>query len=160
MKSARIYDIPQEIYNSDIYQETSQIVDLLQIGNTDTIVRAAIKKVWLDSTLNGSIPNKAKEDIDKLSYSFWVSSGKHFILSNFPIIVQIDDEEILKLLILPLSPTCMVVYFDKKFSKRNRILFVDDYSVDKINLMMLNNIKIPTCIRHLIIDQMPILRYS
>lgn len=140
MKNARIDEIPQKFYDLDIYQETSQIMNLFQIGDADSLVRSAIKKNWLDGSMRGSVPDRTKQELDKLSYSFWVSKGSHFILSNFPVVYQIDSQDRLKLFILPLSPACMVVFCEKKFINRNRIYYVDDYTVGKINGMILENL--------------------
>ena len=140
LESAQVDAIPENIKRSDEYQGAKALLDLLDLPfNVDSIVKAAQKRVWLDDTMDESMPMKVQEGLKNLKMIFLVSKDKPFIFTSFPVLVQVDEQNKLRLAVLPLSPNCAVMFSDKSLGKlsSNKIHYIDNVGVEKLNKMLI-----------------------
>lgn len=140
LQSAQVDTVSEIIKQSDEYRDIKSLLDWLGIDiNIDSIVKAAQKRVWLDDTMDESIPLKVQNELKTLKMSFLVSRDKPFIFTSFPVLVQIDEQNKLKLAILPLSTDCAVMFSENSLGKlnSNRIHYIDNFGVEKLNKMLI-----------------------
>lgn len=140
LQSAQVETVSESIKESDEYSDTKGLFDSLGLDiNIDSIIKAAQKRIWLDDTMDESIPLKVQKELKTLKMSFIVSKDKPFIFTSFPVLVQVDEQNKLKLAILPLSPDCAVMFSEISIDKlnRNRMHYMDNIGVEKLNKMLI-----------------------
>ena len=111
------------------------------LGDIDSLVRAADKKVWLTEEFDGSrlIPR-----ILKMNYIFLVSQKESFITSSFSAIYELCDTEEDGLMpgniYLSIHPQVSLLYNeDIPKTKSNRLKLVDGEMVYELNSVYLKS---------------------
>lgn len=116
-------------------QAIEQIIQIMGLGDIDSLVRAVDKKVWLTEEFDGS---RLTPRISKMSYVFLVSQKESFITSSFPTIYKLCDTEVDGLMpsniYLSIHPQVSLLYNeDIPKTKSNRLILVDEKVVCELN---------------------------
>ena len=129
-------DLPlEELKENEEIQAIEQIIQIMGLGDIDSLVRAADKKVWLTEEFDGS---RLTPRILKMNYMFLVSQKGAFITSSFPAIYQLCDTEedgfMPSNIYLSIHPQVSLLYNeDIPKTKSNRLKLVDEEMVCELN---------------------------
>ncbi len=131
----------EELKMNDEIQAIEQIIQIMGLGDIDSLVKAADKKVWLTEEFNGS---RLAPRILEMNYAFLVSDGEPFITSSFPAIYSLCDTEERGLMpnniYLPIHPQIAVLYNEAiPKTKSNRLKIIDGEMVHELNGKYLKN---------------------
>ena len=73
----------EELKENEEIQAIEQIIQIMGLGDIDSLVKAADKRVWLTEEFDGS---RLAPLILEMNYTFLISNGEPFITSSFPAI--------------------------------------------------------------------------
>lgn len=129
-------DLPlEELKKNEEIQAIEQVIQIMGLGDIDSLVKAADKKVWLTEEFNGS---RLAPYILEMNYIFLVSDEAQFITSSFPAIYELSDIEEDRLIpsniYLPVHPQIALLYNGAvSKTKSNRLNIIDREMVHKLN---------------------------
>lgn len=135
-------DLPlEELKKNEEIQAIEQIIQIMGLGDIDSLVKAADKRVWLTEEFDGS---RLASRIAKMNYIFLVSEKESFITSSFPAMYELydtDDDGLMPSNIyLSLHPQISVLYNDTiSKTKSNRLKIVDEEIVHELNSVYLKH---------------------
>ena len=135
-------DLPlEELKKNEEIQAIEQIIQIMGLGDIDSLVKAADKRVWLTEEFDGS---RLAPRILEMNYIFLVSNGESFITSSFPAIYELCDTEESGLMpsniYLSLHPQISLLYNETiSKTKSNRLKMVDEEIVHELNSVYLKS---------------------
>lgn len=141
LEHANIDDIPDELMEDNEIQSIDQLLQMLGLGGTESLIKHSSKKVWLDSELNSgkNVPTFIACDLQKMFMSFLVTQSAYFVTSSFPVIFETykseDNKTHCQNLFMPLCPKIALQYTKNLTMKasHNRQIPVFPETVEKIN---------------------------
>lgn len=80
----------EDLKGNEEIEAIGQILQLMEFGGMESLVKAANKKVWLTGEFGGE---RLTKDIQKLNYAILVSEKEQFVTSSFPVICELYDTE-------------------------------------------------------------------
>ena len=137
-------DLPlEELKENEEIQAIEQIIQIMGLGDIDSLVKAADKRVWLteEFEFDGS---RLVPRILEMNYTFLVSNGEPFITSSFPAIYELCDTEERGLMpgniYLPVHPQIALLYNGTiPKMKSNRLKTVGEEIVHELNSVYLKS---------------------
>lgn len=109
-------------------QFLSKMVQFLEVGSIQSIIKTANKKLWLGEDKR-SVPEFL---LKELLFSFYVSKKGEFVISSFPIVFETYDSEDeithFKNISFSLYPNVALIYSNNEKIKecRNRIILIPE----------------------------------
>lgn len=97
----------------------------------ESLMKAAYKYEWLDERINSSYFQIIKKLLLSFHCVFCASNDRHFITSNMPVMVKTQRNGDIAMLMVPLSPNCLLTYNCVRFAKD--IIALPSFAVDEIN---------------------------
>lgn len=127
--------IMEELKGNEEIEAIEQVLQLMEFGGMESLVKVANKKIWLTGEFNGE---RLAPDIQKLNYIILVS----FVTSSFPVICELYDAEdgitMSKSIYAPIHPKNSLLYNNiMPNNQRNRIRAVNEdisYRLNRIHL--------------------------
>lgn len=88
------------------------ILQSMELGGTESLIKFSSKKIWLDEEFDGGIQQKFKKILRSMKFCFFISKSSEFVTSNFPILNGIDEttEENEEMTYFPLHPHIAILY--------------------------------------------------
>lgn len=114
----------------------SDVFNLLKLGENEWLNKTIFKKYYLNSSELKNNYFSVKPFIENMSFVFLKSENSGFITSNFPVRIEISNDDIFNSIYFPLSPKYAVNFFSSKTSDRNRIRQIDKEMTKKLNIWM------------------------
>lgn len=108
--------------------------------NVDKFIQAVFKDLYLNPETYDENGAGYINCIRDMSFVFLKSKSVKFITSDFPISIEVNEENnSFKKLYFPISPYYAINFFDEKTKDRNRIRFLDDKEVIHLNAYCVSN---------------------
>ena len=124
-------EVTEKAVNADKLQSIKTVLKKEYNVDLASALRISYKYEWLDERIKGSYPQMVKASLLKLERVFYVSRGRHFITSNIPVSVKVQNNGELAMLMVPLSPNCLLAYNCRRFGKT--ITYLPAFAVDALN---------------------------
>lgn len=88
------------------------ILQSMELGGTESLIKFSSKKIWLDEEFDGGIQQKFKKILRSMKFCFFISKSSEFVTSNFPVLNGIDEttEENEEMTYFPLHPHIAILY--------------------------------------------------
>ena len=127
------------LQNNEEIQQIDQLMNDLNFGGTETLLKMTNKKVLLDEEIIGSQAKKQIKDVRNLNCRILVSDTWQFITSSFPVLFELFDSEDgithPKNIYVPIHPRFALLYSDgvrdRKYQNKKSIITKDE--VRKLN---------------------------
>lgn len=135
--------IMEELKGNEEIEAIEQVLQLMEFGGMESLVKAANKKIWLTGEFNGE---RLAPDIQKLNYVILVSEKEQFVTSSFPVICELYDAEdgitMPKSIYAPIHPRISLLYNNTiPNNQRNRIRAVNEDISYRLNRIYLRRCK-------------------
>ena len=146
MTALELHTFPKELNDSEDMTSIRKIIDLLELGDMESIVLAAQLKGAITEEYDNNDVWQLVNNINRLNYMFMYAKNKEFLTSTFPVNIGIDNSIPYKdktCVYLALSRRLSVMFGDFQDSKekRNRLALVDDDEiVDYLNVSQFKHI--------------------
>lgn len=120
--------LPEDVMEDKNIQFLSKMVQFLEVGSIQSIIKTANKKLWLGEDKR-SVPEFL---LKELLFSFYVSKKGEFVISSFPIVFETYDSEDeithFKNISFSLYPNVALIYSNNEKIKecRNRIILIPE----------------------------------
>ena len=149
MKEVKLDECPSKYKKLPLFSDSNNILNQFGFGNiTESLIVQSIKEQWLMTDDEGNVFNRLKKQIEELRISFWVSKNANFIFANLPVFICLDQNETLRILLMPIHPKCCVVGVVEnektKGAPNNRIRIIENDLVYKTNITLLNSTEKPS----------------
>lgn len=112
MKEADLECITDGIMDVEEIKDINMMLQLMEFGGTESLVKFASKMVWLDEDFDGSMQQESTKDLWGLKYCFIKTEKKQFVTSSFPVLHGIDETTVEeeKIIYFPLHPHIALLY--------------------------------------------------
>lgn len=133
MKQADLDCVTDGIMDVEEIKKIDIILQYLNFGGTESLIKFASKKVWLDEDFDGSMQQESTKYLRELKCSFIRAEGGQFVTSSYPVIHGIDETTIEEetMTYVPLHPRIALLYGNSLLQKTcNRIGTISEENID------------------------------
>ena len=144
MDRLQLNTLEKSIRDSEIFQCLDYSLKQMGFDGAEDVFKGARKKAMLTRDYYGSLPEKLANDLRESFFSFLVAHQGEFISSDFPISIgedsSMEDYDKRTCLYLALTPKTAIAFggYSSIEKRRNRMIFVEEDIVEKINAEMIN----------------------
>lgn len=112
MRQADLDCITDGIMDVEEIKAIDFILQSMELGGTESLVKFSSKKIWLDEEFDGGVQQEFKKVLRSMKFCFFISKSSEFVTSNFPVLNGIDEttEENEKMIYFPLHPHIAILY--------------------------------------------------
>ena len=112
MAQANLDCVTDGIMDVEEIKVIDNLLQLMEFGGTESLVKFASKRVWLDEDFDGSMQQESTKDLRGLKCCFIKTETKQFVTSSFPVLHGIDETtaEEEKIIYFPLHPHIALLY--------------------------------------------------
>lgn len=129
-------DLMQEILDSDEFKKWDDLLKKLEGYEAEALLRLAFNVDATDSDIEDSTANKVRTKISKLNFCFLISDNVRYVFGEFPFAIHLDDAKLFDKILIPLSPTCLLIYHDHSIC--NKMAVANDYDATVYNKLLSN----------------------
>lgn len=136
MKQADLDCVTDGIMEVEEIKAIDTMLQLMNMGGTESLVKFCSKKVWLDEKFDGGIQQEAKKMLQNMKFCFIISKNDEFVTSSFPVLNGIDEttRENEKMTYFPLHPHIAILYGNSIPRKAwNRVTLIAEEDIDFFN---------------------------
>lgn len=112
MRQADLDCVTDGIMDVKEIKDIDKMLQLMELGGTESLIKFSSKKIWLDEEFDGGIQQKFKKILRSMKFCFFISKSSEFVTSNFPVLNGIDEttEENEEMTYFPLHPHIAILY--------------------------------------------------
>lgn len=112
MRQADLDCVTDGIMDVEEIKAIDLILQSMDLGGTESLVKFSSKKIWLDEEFDGGMQQEFKKILRSMKYGFIISKNGEFVTSSFPVLNGIDEatEENEEMIYFPLHPHIAVLY--------------------------------------------------
>ena len=136
MRQADLDCVTDGIMDVKEIKDIDKMLQLMEFGGMESLVKCASKMVWLDENFNGSVQQEAKRDLLGVKFCIMIAEKGQFITSSYPVLCGINEMSVEedKVIYCPLHPKIALLYSDTLPRKsKNRMVLMSEDAINCCN---------------------------